>query len=114
VQIGAPGSQVLDNVINLVGKTTFRTAAKLMEHAELFVSTEGGLVHAATCVDTKSLVVITGYQKEKMVAYPQNINLNIASHGPCGMRVECEICKEDAKNHDYKEVSALLLEDLKQ
>ena len=37
----------------------------------------------------------------------QNINVNIASHGPCGMKTECENCKADADNHDWKEIVRL-------
>jgi hypothetical protein len=110
VQIGNPNSKVLNNVHSLIGKTTFREAALVIGRSKLFLSTEGGLSHAATTTDTPALVIITGYQHEKMVAYPQNINLNIATHGPCGLKIKCPKCREDAKNHDWREVCQIVRE----
>mgnify|MGYP003111768185 CR=1 FL=1 len=104
VQVGLPSYPLLKNVTDMRGKTTFRSATLLIEGSELFMSTEGGLVHAATAVDTTSLVVITGYQTSKMVAYPQNINVHIGTHGPCGLKIPCLDCKRDAAGHDYLEL----------
>jgi hypothetical protein len=47
-----------------------------------------------------------------MVAYPQNINLNISTHGPCGLKVECPECKSDAENHDWTEICDIVKERL--
>ena len=104
VQVGRPGSRLLKGVHDMTGKTTFREAALLIGEAEIFLSTEGGLTHAATCTDTPALVVLTGYQHEKMVAYPQNININIARHGPCGLKQACSQCESDAQAHEWREV----------
>jgi ADP-heptose:LPS heptosyltransferase len=103
VQIGNSG-KILNNVVDLTCQTTFREAVAVIDKSELFLAAEGGLVHAATAVDTKSIVIITGYQSEKMVAYPQNININISSHGPCGLKITCPECQKDAENHDFKEI----------
>lgn len=111
VQIGNSG-RVLNNVINLTGSTTFREAVALVERSELFLATESGLVHAATAVDTKSIVIITGYQSKKMVSYPQNINIDISSHGPCGLKIPCNSCELDAKNHDFMEIVKIAKESL--
>ena len=104
VQIGAPSTKILDNVTDLTGKTSFRIATKLMEYSKLFLSTEGGLAHAATTVDSKALIVLTGYQSPNMVCYPQNNYINIANHGPCGLKIECPECKSDAVNHNEGEI----------
>lgn len=104
VQIGVSGGPLLKNVVDYRGLTSFREAAILIGKSKLFLSAEGGLVHAATAVDTPSLVIITGYQDERMVAYPQNININIATHGPCGLKIDCEECKKDRLDHDYMEI----------
>ena len=103
IQIGN-SEKLLKNVVNLTGKTTFSQAAGLLGRSRLFLSTEGGLVHAATAFSTKSVVVITGYQSEKMVAYPQNININISKHGPCGLKKQCDQCFSDVENHDWQEI----------
>tara|TARA_R110000851_G_scaffold252556_1_gene405067 strand:+ start:72 stop:899 length:828 start_codon:yes stop_codon:yes gene_type:complete len=108
VQIGLPGPTRLENVIDLTGKTTFREAAGVIGKSRLFIATESGLVHASTAVKTKSIVIITGYQTERMVAYPQNINVNISKHGPCGLKVTCEVCKEEAIKHDEQEIVSII------
>ncbi|MAH49633.1 hypothetical protein CMI37_27670 [Candidatus Pacearchaeota archaeon] len=104
VQVGAPGTPALRGVHSLVGKVSFRQAALVIRSARLFVSTEGGLSHAANAVGTKSVIVLTGYQGYDMVAYPDNINISIATHGPCGLKIECLDCKKDAANHDCNEI----------
>lgn len=110
VQIGDRSGQLLDGVIDYRGLTSFREAAILIGKSKLLLTTEGGLAHAATTTDTPALVVITGYQDERMVAYPQNINVNISSHGPCGLKVPCEDCQEDAKKHNEQEIVDKALE----
>ena len=112
VQVGASTSRLLNNVVDLRGKTSFRDTAKVIQMSELFISAEGGLVHVATAVNTKSIVVITGYQSEKMVAYPQNINVNISNHEVCGLKVSCDLCKSDAENHDHSEISKLIRKEI--
>ena len=104
VQLGSDPSLRLDNVISLIGKTTFREAALLIGASRLFISTEGGLVHAATAVNTTSVCIITGYQSLTMVGYPQNINIDIGRHGPCGLKVRCEKCADDASSHNENEI----------
>ncbi len=110
VQVGAKGVRLLKNVTDMTGMTSFRQAAGIIGNARLFLSSEGGLVHAATAVDTKSVVVITGYQSYKMVAYPQNINVYIGDHGPCGMKVSCPLCQNEANSHDHNEIIKLIEE----
>jgi len=110
VQIGNTSSPLLENVIDYRGLTSFREAAILIGRSKLLLATEGGLAHAATTVNTPALVIITGYQDQRMVAYPQNININISTHGPCGLKVACEDCAQDAKKHNEKEIVDKALE----
>jgi len=112
VQVGTKGSRVLENVIDWTGQSSFKNTAGMIGFSRLFLSSEGGLVHAATAVDTKSVVIITGYQTEKMVAYPQNINVNISSHGPCGLKSHCPDCHRDGEDHNYEEIISLIEADL--
>jgi len=109
VQVGL-GRNKLKNCIDATSTSSFRIACGLIRSADLFVSSEGGLVHGATAVNTRSLVIMTGYQSEKMVCYPQNEKINISSHGPCGMKTRCESCVEDATNHDYNQISKKIRE----
>ena len=87
-----------------MGETSFRAAAGIIGEAQLFMSTEGGLVHAATAVDTKSLVIMTGFGDPKLWSYPQNINIFIGKHGPCGLKIPCSDCLSDVHKHDEREI----------
>ena len=104
VQVGNKKERILDNVVSLVGETSFREAAGIIGEAQLFMSTEGGLVHAATAVDTKSLVIMTGFGDPKLWSYPQNINIFIGKHGPCGLKIPCSDCLSDVREHDEREI----------
>jgi len=104
IQIGASGKSVLNDVIDFTGKTDFLGAAGVIGNSKLFLSTEGGLVHAATAVNTKSIVVVTSYQSLRMVAYPQNTNIYIGRHKPCGFKIECPECVGDTQVHNVDEI----------
>tara|TARA_R110002020_G_scaffold37124_4_gene111967 strand:+ start:8680 stop:9513 length:834 start_codon:yes stop_codon:yes gene_type:complete len=110
IQVGLENRRCLENVTDVRGTTTFREAAGILQESELFISTEGGLAHAANAVDTKSLVIMTGYQDNKMVCYPQNINIDISSHGPCGLKGVCQDCERDVNNHNPEEIINVLKE----
>ena len=98
VQIGLKGRR-LENTIDLTGMTSFREAAGVIGKSNLFVGSEGGLVHAATAFNTPSVVVITSFIHPDLVKYPGNINiwLNDDNHGPCGMKIYCEKCHNNMK-----------------
>ena len=113
VQVGIQDRPMLKNVIDMRGKTTFREAAGIIKLSDLFLSSEGGLVHASNAVDTKSVVVLTGYQSHKMVAYPTNINVDISSHGPCGLKIDCELCIDDVDKHDENEIVNIVINELR-
>ena len=113
VQVGIQDRPKLENVIDMRGKTSFREAAGIIKISDLFLSSEGGLVHAANAVDTKSVVILTGYQTYKMVAYPTNINVDISSHGPCGLKIDCPDCINDVDRHDENEIVNIVIDELK-
>jgi ADP-heptose:LPS heptosyltransferase len=115
VQIGKENKQkVLKNVINLTGLTTFRQAACLLSYSKLFISSEGGLMHAARAVNTKSVIVYTGFIHPKMTGYEENINLWIGeTHGPCGMKIRCENCLNDTNRHNPEEIIKIVRELIK-
>jgi len=110
VQIGVDETHLLNNVTNMIGKTTFREAACLIGYADMLMCTEGGLVHSATAVDTPALSIVTGFLDPRMVCYPQNKNICIAQHNPCGWKIPCEECKADAESHDESEIINNVLE----
>ena len=112
VQVGPPGKKVLNSVIDLTGKTTFREGASIIGMSNLFLSNEGGLGHAATAVETKGIIVVGGFHSAKMVGYPQNITIDASTHGPCGMKVECTKCAADFEKHNYMEIVEAALKEI--
>lgn len=104
VQVGSPKKK-LDNAYDMTSKTSFRTCAGVIGKSSLFLSSEGGLVHAAQAVGTKSIVLISGYEHPDMIAYPCNVNLWIHdSHGPCGNKSKCNDCYNAVKSHNEFEI----------
>lgn len=106
VQIGRKTKdQVLSGVIDLTGKTSFREAAAIISLSKLFVSSEGGLMHAANAVGTMSVILYTGFIHPKMTAYPENTNIWIGhAHGPCGLKVHCQNCYKESIEHNPSEI----------
>lgn len=81
----------------------FSNAALDLEKADAFITTEGGLVHAASCY-ANTVCIHTSYNPPKMVCYPQNKNIMIGSHAPCGLKIRCPECKKDLEQHDPDEI----------
>ena len=106
IQIGRETStHKLSGVIDLTGKTSFRTAAGIIAKCKLFVSSEGGLMHAANAFGIKSLILYTGFIHPQMTSYPDNINIWVGKdHGPCGMKIKCKKCENEVNNHDEIEI----------
>lgn len=106
VQVGKETKDhLLSNVVNLTGKTNFREAAAIIANSKLFVSSEGGLMHASNAVGTKSVILYTGFIHPTMTAYPENKNIWIGKdHGPCGMKTPCAACAKNVIDHDYFEI----------
>lgn len=113
VQVGGKQSRVLDGVIDATGLTTFREAAEIIRRSRLLVASEGGLMHAANAVGTKAVIAITGFIHPRMTCYPENANVWIGhAHGPCGMKIKCDICDAEVKAHDYHEILNSITEKL--
>lgn len=115
VQIGRENKdKILNGVIDLTGKTTFREAAQVISRSSMFVSSEGGLMHAANGLGIKSLIVYTGYIHPKMTGYPENFNVWL-NHDfkPCGMKIKCIECDKAVLSHNENEIVEIVKEYLK-
>ena len=112
VQVGRETkTKKLKGVSDLTGQTSFRSAAAVIAKSDLFISSEGGLMHAANAVETKSVIVYSGFISPEMTGYPENSNIWVGKdHGPCGKKVKCDLCFEAMSNHDYKEIVSAALE----
>ncbi len=83
VQIGTSTSIPIRNADHiLINRTSLREAAGILRHARLHLDNEGGLVHVARCVGTKSAVIF-GPTSVDYFAYEGNINIRPTFCGGC-------------------------------
>lgn len=83
VQLGADTSQPIDAVdLNLIGRTSMAETAAILGSAALHIDNEGGLVHVASCLGTRSCVVF-GPTSLDYFGYEENINIPPAFCGGC-------------------------------
>lgn len=83
VQVGTVTSKAIASAdLNLIGATTIRELAAIIQHAHLNIDNESGIVHLASCFDVRSCVVF-GPTSVDYYAYPQNINLRPPVCGDC-------------------------------
>ena len=98
VQLGTREDEALSGVKDMRGKTSLREAAAIMANVEAFIGLEGGLVHLARSVNTKSVVVYTGYTQPEETGYAKNVNLRDTEAGEgCWRRDLCEHCRKSAE-----------------
>ena len=75
VQLGTPADPALSGVLDMRGRTTLREAAGILAGAQLFVGMVGFLMHLATAVGTRSVVIFGGREHPDQSGYPENLNL---------------------------------------
>lgn len=98
VHLGSAQDEALEGVKDMRGKTTLREAASILANVRLFIGLEGGIVHLARSVNTRSVVIYTGYTMPEETGYPENINLRAADAGEsCWRRDHCDHCMESAE-----------------
>ncbi len=75
VQVGGKNSVIIPGCdFNFAAKTSLDEVAGVLQGSRLHIDIEGGLVHAASAIGTKSLVLF-GPTSMKYFAYAENINL---------------------------------------
>lgn len=114
VQLGAAQDEPLEGVKDLRGKTTLRESAAILANARLLVGLEGGLVHLARSVDTRAVVIYTGYTRPEETGYAENINLRDPAAGEgCWRRDACEHCAASARKVTAERVVTALEDEIK-
>jgi hypothetical protein len=91
VQVGLPATELMDGVIDLRGKTSFRQVGLIMKRARLFIGTEGGLMHVARAVKVPSLILWGGVTLPELAGYAPYHTIickNVAC-APCGHQGWC-------------------------
>jgi ADP-heptose:LPS heptosyltransferase len=97
IHLGDTSDIKLNNVVDLRGKTTVREAGAILYNSKLFIGLEGGIVHLAKAVNTRSIVIYTGYTKPEETGYSDNINLiDKKNTRSCWNRNECKHCRRSA------------------
>ena len=83
IQVGTSSSEKLAGVdYDLIGKTTLREVGALLRGAALHLDNESGLVHLATCLGTRSVVVF-GPTPADYFGYRTNVNITPIHCGGC-------------------------------
>lgn len=98
-QFGLPVLQLYHPAADMMPSTTpvphngFREACAVVASATVFVSTEGGLVHAAAALGTSTVALFGGCVSEPVLGYPEHINLvDDSPETPCGTWAPCAHC----------------------
>lgn len=98
VHLGLPEDETLNGVKDMRGRNTLRTNAAVLANVTLFIGLEGGLVHLARAVNTKSVVIYTHYTLPEETGYTENVNVKAADiTEPCWKRKECSDCLHAAQ-----------------
>ena len=84
VQLGGlgNGSDIEGVDLNLRGKTTLKEAASILSESSLHIDTDSGLVHIATSLGTKC-VVLFGPTNAAYCSYSENLNITPRLCGNC-------------------------------
>ncbi len=97
VQLGATGATHLSGADRFVFGTSFSTVSEVLAHSRLHIDIEGGLVHLATQLGTKC-VVLFGPTMETFYGYPENINLCAGSCHDCyGLYTDWNRCVREMR-----------------
>jgi ADP-heptose:LPS heptosyltransferase len=92
VQIGLPADKVLNGVVELTGKTTFRETAQILKRAITFIGYVGGLTHLSKAVGQKSIVLVSAWEPLELASYPDDINFYTdIDCKNCGLKIPCPI-----------------------
>ena len=83
VQVGLAEDPLLTGVVDARGLPV-RQSAAVIANADLFVGLEGGLMHLAKAVGTKSVIIYGGYVRPEISCYHDNLNIYSPVHcSPC-------------------------------
>jgi len=105
VQIGKEPDHILEGVVKLSGKMTFRETARILEKSITFISYMGGLIHLSKAVGKKSVTLISAWEPKEVASYPDDINLYTdidCKH--CGLLVDCPRDRECMKKITVSQV----------
>lgn len=92
VQVGGPDTRRLQRADRFFMGESFPMVGQILKHSLLHIDIEGGLVHFATQLGTKC-VVLFGPTYQEFFGYPQNINIQAGNcHGCYGLYPDVNQC----------------------
>ncbi|MDR3456879.1 MAG: glycosyltransferase family 9 protein [Verrucomicrobiae bacterium] len=98
VQLGSANDPLLNDVIDLRGKTNLRESAAVIENCRLYLGNPGFLMHLARAVERPSVIVYGGREAPWQSGYSCNLNLYSAVPcAPCWLWNKCDhdrLCME--------------------
>jgi hypothetical protein len=108
VQIGLKETPLIEGVLDMRGKTSFRQAALVIRQSALFMGTEGGLMHAARAVGANALILWGGVTLPEFAGYPesQRVICHYVDCAPCGNLGWCDkghVCMESIEVDEVME-----------
>jgi ADP-heptose:LPS heptosyltransferase len=105
VQIGAPTKEILNGVVDLTGKTSFRDTARILEQSKVFICYVGGLVHLAKAMGKINIVLVSAWEPKELASYPDDVNFySDMECKNCGLIVPCPRDRQCMKNISVEEV----------
>lgn len=108
IQLGSKGGKKIKGTTPLFGKD-FSLVGQILKHSLLHIDIEGGLVHFATQLGTKCIVLF-GPTRKEYYGYPQNINIQAGRcHGCYGLYPDVNQC---ARNMERPECMYSITPDL--
>ena len=116
IQMSLPGKKILNNVIDISDKIkSFRHAALILKWAKLFISTEGGLMHACKLHNKKCIIIYPPLFNPVLTKYDNVIDIWVKSdtHYNCFKERICHDCIKLMKQHDENIIINKLKELLK-
>jgi ADP-heptose:LPS heptosyltransferase len=118
VQVGVATDKILNGVIDLTGKTSFRETAEILKNSITFIGYMSGLVHLSKAVGKRNIVLISAWEPLELGSYPDDINFYTdIDCKNCGLKVPCPInrkCMEEiAVEQVFEAVKAIFEEILR-
>jgi ADP-heptose:LPS heptosyltransferase len=92
VQLGTATDKVLDGVVDLTGRSSFREAGGILRNSITFVGYVGGLAHLSKAVGKRSIVLVSAWEPFELASYPDDINFYTdIDCKNCGLKIPCPI-----------------------
>lgn len=82
----------------------FRAAAAILARAELVITTEGGMHHAAAALGVPAVVLFGGWLPPAILGYDMHINLTGGETEACGSLTPCAHCRAAMERISVDEV----------